>query len=96
MVGMLYTSVSYADPLIGVKKLLIGQNSILSTPAVSHVIRARKATGGILLTASHNPGGPNGASASLSWLQILMRLSRSRLWYQVQRIKWWTSSRKRH
>ena len=41
----------------GVKKLLIGQNGILSTPAASHVIRKRKATGGILLTASHNPGG---------------------------------------
>ncbi|KAK2770015.1 Phosphoglucomutase-2 [Emmonsiellopsis sp. PD_33] len=43
----------------GVKKLLVGQNGILSTPAASHVIRKRKATGGILLTASHNPGGPN-------------------------------------
>ncbi|EXF79286.1 phosphoglucomutase/phosphomannomutase [Colletotrichum fioriniae PJ7] len=42
----------------GVKKLLIGQDGILSTPAASHVIRKRKATGGILLTASHNPGGP--------------------------------------
>uniref|UniRef100_A0A0D2X9V5 Alpha-D-phosphohexomutase alpha/beta/alpha domain-containing protein n=1 Tax=Fusarium oxysporum (strain Fo5176) TaxID=660025 RepID=A0A0D2X9V5_FUSOF len=42
----------------GVKKLVIGQNGILSTPAASHVIRLRKATGGILLTASHNPGGP--------------------------------------
>ncbi|EXJ57233.1 phosphoglucomutase [Cladophialophora yegresii CBS 114405] len=43
----------------GVKKLLVGQNGILSTPAASHVIRIRNATGGILLTASHNPGGPN-------------------------------------
>ncbi|TKA58173.1 Phosphoglucomutase [Cryomyces minteri] len=43
----------------GVKKLIIGQTGILSTPAASHVIRIRKATGGILLTASHNPGGPN-------------------------------------
>ncbi|KAK0633334.1 phosphoglucomutase 2 [Immersiella caudata] len=42
----------------GVKKLLIGQDGILSTPAASHVIRKRGATGGILLTASHNPGGP--------------------------------------
>ncbi|GAA5960572.1 hypothetical protein JCM3765_005859 [Sporobolomyces pararoseus] len=41
-----------------VSKLIIGQNGIFSTPAVSHVIRAEKATGGILLTASHNPGGP--------------------------------------
>ncbi|KAJ4295790.1 Phosphoglucomutase-2 [Collariella sp. IMI 366227] len=42
----------------GVKKLLVGQDGILSTPAASHLIRKRKATGGILLTASHNPGGP--------------------------------------
>lgn len=42
----------------GVKKLIIGQHGILSTPAASHVIRKMKATGGILLTASHNPGGP--------------------------------------
>jgi phosphoglucomutase len=42
----------------GVKKLLVGQDGILSTPAASHVIRKRQATGGILLTASHNPGGP--------------------------------------
>ncbi|KAJ2896088.1 putative phosphoglucomutase 2 protein [Zalerion maritima] len=42
----------------GVKKLLVGQDGILSTPAASHVIRKHKATGGILLTASHNPGGP--------------------------------------
>ena len=40
-----------------VKKLIIGHEGILSTPAASHVIRKRKATGGILLTASHNPGG---------------------------------------
>jgi phosphoglucomutase len=42
----------------GVVHLIVGQHGIFSTPAVSHVIRARKATGGILLTASHNPGGP--------------------------------------
>ncbi|KAF2863870.1 Phosphoglucomutase, first 3 domain-containing protein [Piedraia hortae CBS 480.64] len=42
----------------GVKKLYIGQNGIMSTPAASHLIRIKKATGGILLTASHNPGGP--------------------------------------
>lgn len=43
----------------GVHKVIIGQNGILSTPAASHVIRKYKANGGILLTASHNPGGPN-------------------------------------
>jgi phosphoglucomutase len=43
----------------GVHKVIIGQNGILSTPAASNVIRKYKANGGILLTASHNPGGPN-------------------------------------
>ncbi|TCD67921.1 Phosphoglucomutase-2 [Steccherinum ochraceum] len=43
----------------GVAKFIIGQNAILSTPAASNVIRKYKAYGGILLTASHNPGGPN-------------------------------------
>ncbi|KAG9464229.1 hypothetical protein GDO78_020280, partial [Eleutherodactylus coqui] len=44
----------------GIGRLVIGQNGILSTPAVSCVIRKIKAIGGIILTASHNPGGPNG------------------------------------
>ncbi|ODQ81157.1 hypothetical protein BABINDRAFT_160556 [Babjeviella inositovora NRRL Y-12698] len=44
----------------GVRKLIIGQHGILSTPATSHVIRthAPGITGGIILTALHNPGGP--------------------------------------
>lgn len=42
----------------GVARLLVGQNGILSTPAVSSLIRHHKALGGIVLTASHNPGGP--------------------------------------
>ncbi|ROL48879.1 Phosphoglucomutase-1 [Anabarilius grahami] len=44
----------------GIGGLVIGQNGIMSTPAVSCVIRKIKAVGGIILTASHNPGGPNG------------------------------------
>uniref|UniRef100_A0A8C1DPP5 Phosphoglucomutase 1 n=2 Tax=Cyprinus carpio TaxID=7962 RepID=A0A8C1DPP5_CYPCA len=44
----------------GIGRLVIGQNGIMSTPAVSCVIRKIKAVGGIILTASHNPGGPNG------------------------------------
>jgi len=42
-----------------VGKLLIGQNGILSTPAVSCIIRKYNALGGIILSASHNPGGPD-------------------------------------
>lgn len=41
-----------------VGKLIIGQNGILSTPAASNLIIKKSAAGGILLTASHNPGGP--------------------------------------
>ena len=44
----------------GVQRVLLGQGGILSTPAVSAVIRGRKAFGGIVLSASHNPGGPDG------------------------------------
>jgi len=40
-----------------VRKLIIGQNGILSTPALSAIVRKQQALGGILLTASHNPGG---------------------------------------
>ena len=43
----------------GFNKLIIGQNGILSTPAASCVIRNNKACGGLILSASHNPGGPD-------------------------------------
>lgn len=41
-------------------RVLVGQNGILSTPAASAVIRARKTDGGLILSASHNPGGADG------------------------------------
>ncbi|WP_323140311.1 alpha-D-glucose phosphate-specific phosphoglucomutase [Massilia phyllosphaerae] len=44
----------------GVAKVLVGRGGILSTPAVSCVIRKHGAYGGIVLSASHNPGGPDG------------------------------------
>ncbi len=44
----------------GIARVKVGQNGILSTPAVSHVIRKYETDGGFILTASHNPGGPNG------------------------------------
>jgi phosphoglucomutase len=44
----------------GVGRLLVGANGIFSTPAASCVIRKHKAFGGIILSASHNPGGPDG------------------------------------
>ncbi|TMJ37299.1 MAG: alpha-D-glucose phosphate-specific phosphoglucomutase, partial [Alphaproteobacteria bacterium] len=44
----------------GFGRVLVGQGGLLSTPAASHVIRKHKAFGGIVLSASHNPGGPEG------------------------------------
>lgn len=44
----------------GVALVLVGQGGIFSTPAVSCVIRKHATQGGIILSASHNPGGPDG------------------------------------
>lgn len=44
----------------GIKHVMVGKNGLLSTPAVSCLIRKYHATGGIVLSASHNPGGPDG------------------------------------
>ena len=44
----------------GIERVLVGRGGILSTPAVSCVIRKHAAFGGIVLSASHNPGGPDG------------------------------------
>ena len=43
----------------GAAKCIVGRGGILSTPAASHLIRLRKAGGGLILSASHNPGGPD-------------------------------------
>ncbi|HVW54811.1 MAG TPA: alpha-D-glucose phosphate-specific phosphoglucomutase [Rhizobiaceae bacterium] len=42
----------------GFGRVIVGKDGILSTPAASHLIRKNKAFGGIILSASHNPGGP--------------------------------------
>ncbi len=42
----------------GYAKVIVGRGGILSTPAASHVIRKYGASGGLILSASHNPGGP--------------------------------------
>ena len=44
----------------GISKVITTTGGILSTPAASHLIRSRQAIGGIILSASHNPGGPDG------------------------------------
>ena len=43
----------------GFSRVLVGQHGIFSTPAASHVIRKYAAMGGLVLSASHNPGGPD-------------------------------------
>ncbi|KAJ2508979.1 hypothetical protein IWW47_000281 [Coemansia sp. RSA 2052] len=43
----------------GIARFIVGQDGILSTPAASAIIRKHAADGGIILTASHNPGGPS-------------------------------------
>jgi phosphoglucomutase len=44
----------------GIARVVVGKGGLLSTPAVSHLIRLRRLKGGIILSASHNPGGPEG------------------------------------
>ena len=44
----------------GYKHLVVGREGLLSTPAASHLIRKRGADGGLIFSASHNPGGPEG------------------------------------
>ena len=43
----------------GFGRVLVGQGGLLSTPAASNLIRKHRAFGGIVLSASHNPGGPH-------------------------------------
>jgi len=42
-----------------VARVIVGRRAILSTPAASHIIRSRGTDGGLILSASHNPGGPD-------------------------------------
>ncbi len=44
----------------GFGRVIVGQNGLLSTPAASHLIRCNGALGGVIFSASHNPGGPEG------------------------------------
>jgi len=43
----------------GARRVIVGRDALLSTPAASHLIRMRGTDGGIILSASHNPGGPD-------------------------------------
>lgn len=43
----------------GIKKVVVGQDAIMATPAMSALIRRRGLYGGLIMSASHNPGGPD-------------------------------------
>ena len=43
----------------GAARVIVGQGALLSTPAASHLIRLNQTDGGIIMSASHNPGGPD-------------------------------------
>ena len=78
----------------GYARTMVGQNGILSTPAASAVIRKRSLSGGIILSASHNPGGPdadfgikynlgNGGPASESFTEAVYRRTQEISEYQM-------------
>jgi len=77
-----------------VSKLIVGKGGFLSTPAVSNLIRKHSTTGGFILTASHNPGGPendfgvkfncsNGGPAPDAFTNRIHRLTQSIETYRI-------------
>ena len=78
----------------GFSRVLVGQNGILSTPAASNVIRKYKAYGGLILSASHNPAGPdedfgikynmaNGGPAPEGVTEAIFEQTGKIEWYQI-------------
>ena len=78
----------------GVKHVMVGENGLLSTPAVSCLIRKYQAAGGIVLSASHNPGGAdgdfgikfniaNGGPAPTSFTDAAFEMSKNLAEYQM-------------
>ena len=81
-----------------VGKVIIPKNGLLSTPATSHLIRKEEAIGGIILSASHNPGGidgdfgvklntANGGPAPESITDQIFQFSQSLKSYKISNIK---------
>ena len=81
-----------------VGKVIIPKNGLLSTPATSHLIRKEEAIGGIILSASHNPGGlegdfgvklntSNGGPAAESITNQIFECSQSLKTYKISNIK---------
>ncbi|MCJ8309361.1 MAG: alpha-D-glucose phosphate-specific phosphoglucomutase [Rhizobiaceae bacterium] len=78
----------------GAKRLILGQGGLLSTPAASHLIRLNKTDGGLILSASHNPGGidedfglkfnvPNGGPAPESITDAIFQQTKELTSYKV-------------
>ncbi|HLB30161.1 MAG TPA: alpha-D-glucose phosphate-specific phosphoglucomutase, partial [Gammaproteobacteria bacterium] len=78
----------------GVRQVIAGQGGLLSTPAASHLIRMHHAGGGFVLSASHNPGGPeadfgikfnveNGGPAPAGFTDRAYRVSRQLAEYHI-------------
>ncbi len=78
----------------GVGRVLLGRGGIFSTPAASCVIRKYRALGGIILSASHNAGGPdadfgikyngaNGAPAAEQFTEAVYRASKTLVSYRI-------------
>ncbi|MCW8922127.1 MAG: alpha-D-glucose phosphate-specific phosphoglucomutase [Gammaproteobacteria bacterium] len=78
----------------GVKRVMVGEHGLLSTPAVSCLIRKHQAAGGIILSASHNPGGidgdfgikfniNNGGPAPTSFTDAVYEISKNISEYQI-------------
>lgn len=78
----------------GFSRVLVGQDGILSTPAASNIIRKYKAYGGLILSASHNPAGPdedfgikynigNGGPAPEAVTEAVFEQTEKIEWYQI-------------
>jgi len=78
----------------GAARIIVGQVALLSTPAASHLIRLRKTDGGVILSASHNPGGadedfgikfntPNGGPAPEPVTDAIHRATRALDEYRI-------------
>lgn len=80
----------------GAAKIIVGRNGLLSTPAASHLIRLNKTDGGLILSASHNPGGldedfgvkynvPNGGPAPENVTNAIFECTRTIDKYKIAR-----------
>ena len=81
----------------GAAEVIVGQRGLLSTPAASHLIRINRTAGGLILSASHNPGGidqdfgvkfntPNGGPAPESITEAMFAKTQTLSEYMIARV----------